>query len=173
MPQPIHIVFASLIGMAAVLIAVSTGPVPDNAAGLAHATVAAMSIGGDGPARAAAHGHWPFLFHSFTLMFAGALIYMAVRPADRTPTVRRVFVGIAAVQIAIWAAIWFSYMAAQSGPQVAIVLGFPLPTSWMLYAGWASLTLHSLYYCFAFRSIVFSDADEAEFQALLAEMKDP
>lgn len=167
--KPIHMLLMSLlIVLAAVLwlFAIPAGPV---AAGLAHPEIEGMRVGGDGLLRFGAIWAPVLLLQVGSLFAIMSLIWLSFHPARQTRLLGGIMVVIASLSLLVWFEILGSYSAYLETCEVTYAFGFPLASAWTVYAVWGVGLLLSLLYVFGFDRFIYSAADKAAFEALLAD----
>ena len=73
----------------------------------------------------------------------------------------------------VWWSMYLGYVDFLRSGDVPFALGFPVPTSWMLFGVWCAGMVLAAVYIFGFRRYVFTAADEAEYEALRAAAQTP
>jgi hypothetical protein len=71
----------------------------------------------------------------------------------------------------VWFMLYGSYETYLETGMATVVFGFPVPTNWMLWGIWGSFAFFDLMFVIFFRDYFLHPEDEADFDALVAEMK--
>jgi len=169
--KAIHLVFALLLIIAGITIFVLLSDPPIGAAGAPHATIAGISVGGDGTARLVAIGKAPFYFQLVITALSVVLLYMGVAAHRRDRQLVIVLTALAILNMMVWAIVYKTYETYLQTGEASIVGGFPVPTTWMLWGIWVGFNLFNLLYIVGFRRYFLPAEDEAAFEALVAELK--
>lgn len=142
---------------------------PVAATGSVHPVIAAMRIGGDGLARLGGQGWALAALQYLCLTVVYLLIALGVASHRRT----RLFWGLLGVGYFISMAIgWLlisSYFGYLNGRPLSMLLGFPLPTTMMLYAIFLGGSYLCWLYCWGFDRFIFTAEDAQAYAQLLAE----
>lgn len=139
----------------------------------AHPSIEGMSVGGDGLARLGGAGWMIFLLQTLTLLLIYALIALGVPARHRS---RRfwILLGIGcAISLAVWWGMYGTYRHYLETGDVRMLLGFPLPTTLMLFGVFLGGSLLCGLYIWGFRRFVLTDEDEAAYEALRAQSANP
>lgn len=169
--KAIHLVFVLLLIIAGITIFILLSDPPVGAAGAPYATIAGMSVGGDGAARLTAIGKAPFYFQLIITALSVVLLYMGIAAHRRDQQLVIVLTVLAILNMAIWTIVYQTYETYLQTGEVSIVGGFPVPTTWMLWGIWGGFNLFNLLYVVGFRRYFLPAEDEAAFEALVAELK--
>ncbi|WP_262689700.1 hypothetical protein [Kordiimonas aestuarii] len=169
--KAIHLAFVFLLAIAGITVFVLISEPPTGATGVAHDTIAGMKLGGDGAARLATIGRTPFYFQLGVIGFAATLLYMGVAERRRDGALRVAILTMTAVALFIWYMLYSGYEDYLATGETDVVFGFPVPTNWMFWGIWGSFAIFDLFYVVAFRRYFLPKEDEAEFAALVAELK--
>ncbi len=116
-------------------------------------------------------GHVPYYFQHVGIMLCGLFMYMGVATRRRDVRLRLIMAGLTAISMVAWHMMFSGYLVFLRTGVTEIVLGFPKPTLWFLLGLWASYLPLCAFYVIAFRRYFYSHADEADFKALVAEVK--
>ena len=153
---------------AAILMIFFSAPI-ENVAGLAHPSISNMRIGGDGAARMQGIGPWAFILQSLTFALLIGLALLSMKRVGKLGLISLAFTF--AMMIFIWSEAYFSHQAFLISGQTDYFLSLPTATAWAIYGFWLLGVPLMLLYCFGFRRFVLSDAEEAEFNALVEAAK--
>lgn len=169
----IHFILILLCGICALLIGLLISGGPVDATGQAHPLIEGMSSGGDGLARLGGRGWMMFLLQTLSLLLIHALIALGVAENKRS----RLFwmlLGLGALlSISIWCGMYFSYMAMLKSGETILLLGYPLPTAFMLFGVFLGGSYLCGLYIWGFRRFIYSEADESAYEALRAAAAAP
>jgi hypothetical protein len=160
------VVLTGLLGMLFWLLG-STEPAA--ATGMVHPTIPAMRIGGDGLARLGDQGWVLAGLQYLSLGVIYLLIALGVAPHRRT----RLFWALLGfgfvLSIGVCWLMMSSYFQYLAGGPLTMLLGFPLPTTLMLYAIFLGGSYLCWLYCWGFDRFIFTAEDAAEYESLLAD----
>jgi hypothetical protein len=169
----IHVIFALLSGILALLAVLLVLGGPESATGVAHGSVDGMSAGGDGLARLGGAGWLVSAIQWLTLLLIHALIALGVPERYRSGRFW-LMLGIAcAVSMAVWWGMYASYRHYLDSGEVTWLIGFPLPTVLMLFGVFLAGTSLCALYVFGFRRYVLTHDDEAAYEALRTAAASP
>lgn len=158
-----------LAGMLVALFWLMGSAEPMATTGAAHPQLPAMRIGGDGLARLGDQGWLLASLQYLTLTVVYLLIALGVAPKRRTGLFW-ILLGIGyALSIGICWLMMSSYFQYLVGGRLTMLLGFPLPTTLMLYAIFLGGSYLSWLYCWGFDRFIFTAEDAAEYETLLAD----
>ena len=166
------VIFAVVLGMAALLLVIGFADAPPNAAGVAHETVSAMRAGGDGASRLESIGGYAFAFQSLALLFTILLCVLGVSPAKRSPAFLGWMAFTYAANMLVWQQMYFGHQAFLGSGETGWFLGFPTATAWQVYGVWFAGVVLVAAYSVGFRRYVLSEDDERRFEELLREFGD-
>lgn len=142
---------------------------PTAATGSVHPVLPAMRIGGDGLARLGGQGWLLAGLQYLTLSVVYLLIALGVAPQRRTKLFW-VLLGIGyALSIGVCWFMMSSYFEYLAGGPLILLLGYPLPTTLMLYAIFLGGSYLCWLYCWGFNRFIFTAEDAAEYESLLAD----
>ena len=144
---------------------------PMAATGAVHPEFPAMRIGGDGLARLGGQGWLLAALQYLTLTVVYLLIALGVVPKRRTQLFW-VLLGIGyALSMGICWLMISSYFQFLAGGALPMLLGYPLPTTIMLYSIFLCGSYLCWLYCWGFDRFIFTTEDAAEYESLLADTK--
>ncbi|MFT4632331.1 MAG: hypothetical protein ACI8PP_000367 [Candidatus Pseudothioglobus sp.] len=144
-------------------------PLPENISGVAHAVYNGMRAGGDGSARFLPIARFAYLFQIVVLAQICCLLALGVKPSRRSTFFWTMLTACFGLSVFVWTALVSSYERFLATGETASVAGFPVATTWLVYAVWlAGLGLVALY-VFGFKSYVWSDSDQKEFEQLVKQ----
>lgn len=160
-----------LLVIAGITLYILTSEPPENAAGIAHESLAGIRVGGDGAARLSSIGAAPFYFQIGVIFLAAGLLYMGVPEHRRDRMFQGLFIAATSYALFVWYSLYSSYEAYHASGTVDVVFGFPVPTNWFLWGVWSGFIVFDLLYVFAFKKYFLHPDDEQAFQELVAEVK--
>jgi hypothetical protein len=153
------------------LVLIALTPLPDNTGGLAHTLYNGMRIGGDGAARYTPIAALAYWFQVVVLAQICCMVALGVKPARRSTTFWVLLTVCFGAGAFVWTALISSYESFLATGETSMVAGFPVATSWLVYAIWfAGLALVALY-VLGFKRYVWSDADQSAFDALVQQTR--
>ncbi len=167
----IHWIFAICALMGLILLAIALIEPTPNAGGVPHPVFPGMVIGGDGEARMADIGTLAFLFQSLLLLLIVCLSILGVNEERRSPKFMAFMVASYIFMLFIWWQMYSSHQHFLATGETGYFLGFPTATAWQVYGTWLCAIPLIILYSVGFRQFVFSEEDEAKFQALLEETR--
>jgi hypothetical protein len=148
------------------LILMALTPLPDNISGIAHAYYDGMRVGGDGSARFLPIAQLAYVFQVVVLAQIFCMLALGVKPTRRSTFFWTLLAVCFGLSVFVWTALISSYEDFLATGETAMLAGFPVATTWLVYAIWlAGLSLVALY-VFGFKSYVWSDTDQREFEQL-------
>lgn len=169
--KPIYFIFGLLLILAGITIFVLTTEPPQNAAGIAHASIKGLNVGGDGTARLATIGDAPFYFQIVVILLSTCLLYMGV-PERRQDGLFKFMMAVACgYSLFIWYMIYSGYEDYLATGVAEVSFGFPTATNWFLWGVWSGFLVFNLLYVFAFRRYFLHPDDELAFKELLEELE--
>jgi len=163
----IHAVLALLLIVAASILAVFLIDQPEAATGLAHDTFAGMRVGGDGAARFVASGPIALVMFSAMFVLFAVLLYMGISPHRRSREVRIWITAGTGAFLLVWWGMYGTYSAYLESGEFSMLLGFPLPTAFMVFGLWLAGIIYVIGYVVGFRRFVFTQEDEEAYEELL------
>ena len=164
------VLFVLLVGMCALVVVAGLLDEVPSQRGLAHPDYPTMAMGG---APAARHGSVLWLgwaFGAMSIAIFQGLIDWSLRRGGTSgrPQARRAFLAGGLGLQAVFLALVVSYRAFMADPLGAgLVLGFPVPSAWMMYGVWGAPLILVLLYVWRFEAWIWSAADEEEFHRLV------
>ncbi|PCJ23313.1 MAG: hypothetical protein COA96_12140 [SAR86 cluster bacterium] len=165
----IYVIFAIVISMACILIAISFAEPVANAGGIAHPDIPGMRVGGDGIARLAHIGTLAFLFQSLLLLLVVCLCALGVAERHRSKELFLYFAGTFIFSILVWWQMYAGHQAFMESGTTSYFMGFPVATSWQVYGTWLSAIPLVFIYSMGFRKFIFTKEDEEKFNQLIAK----
>lgn len=167
--QLIYVIFALCAGMAALLALIFLAEPVAGSGGVAHPLIAGMRNGGDGAARLEHIGSYGYAFQALLLALVVALSTLGVSERHRSPRLRAYMIATLAFSLFILWQMVASHLRFLATGQTDYFMGFPVPTAWAIYGVWAGALPLMFIYVIGFREFIYTEQDEADFNALLAE----
>ena len=169
----IHVIAVLLAVILCLLGVLMVWPEPMFVAGGAHPEIRGMNVGGDGLARLGG-AHWLlFALQCSVLVLKLLLVALGVAEHHRDRTFWCWLTLIGVVVLGVWWGMYSSYLDYLHSGESPIALGFPLATAFMLFGVYTGGSLLCVLYVAGFRRFIFSEADEAAYEALRAEANAP
>lgn len=169
----IYWIFAICTAMGLILLLIGLADPTPNAGGLPHPAYPGMVIGGEGAERLVDIGVLAFLFQSLLLLLIVCLSILGISERRRSPKFMTYMVASFAFMMFIWWQMYSSHQQFLETGETGYFLGFPTATAWQVYGTWLCAIPLIILYSVGFRHFVFSEEDEAKFQALLEESRNP
>ena len=169
----IQAIFAVLVIILGMLVWLMLIPEPPGVGGTAHAVFPGMNIGGDGLARLGGQGPLIYALQMLTLLLTYLLVALGISEQRRSVMFWSLLMLACAVSMAIWSAIYLTYFSYLESAEIAIALGFPLPTTLMLFGIFPGGGLLCLLYIIGFRRFIYTEEDEVAYEALRARAEIP
>ena len=162
--QCLFVIVLAMCGLIAVVLWI---PEADGGHGMEHPNFATMKRGGDGPEPLVLWLGWGWGVLQI-LLIVGLMGLGARKGEDCRGLWMPLFVGGAAF-VGLWTYLVLTYVDYVSDPDPAMLLGFPLPSALVLYGIWALPAIFAVYFVLGFKRWVLTDADLAEFEAMMAK----
>jgi hypothetical protein len=149
------------------LLLIGLTAMPEQVGAMPHDQFPGMLIGGDGLMRFEPIRDYGYYFQLLMLAQVCLMIALGVAPQKRTKFFW-CWLGLAFLAGSyVWWQLFTGYEAFLESGETEFVAGFPVATAWQVYAVWISgLALVGIY-VFGFKQYVWSDADQAAFEALV------
>ena len=167
----IHVVLSLLVVISILLLFIITAEQPRFSAGIPHAEIKSMMKGGDGMARFIHIGSLSYWLQNSVIVLVLVLISLSIKKARRTALYWLVIGLVGLLMSGAWTMIYLSYQAFLFSGKTDYILGFPVPTAWMLYSVWSSAATLCLFYVIGYRRFIYTPEDQAEFEALVESVK--
>ena len=162
-------IFAIILLMAAIVIAVSLADTVPNAGGVAHPEFNGMQIGGDGAARLQHIGGLASAFHALLILLIISFAVLGVNE-ERRDTRFWAYMGCTLLfSLFVWWRMHAEHQAFIETGVTSYFMGFPVATAFQLFGTWLSSIPLTIIYCLGFRKYIFTEEDERKFEQLLAE----
>lgn len=172
--KSVYLLLASLLFVAVGVVWLILTPESANVAGLAHPDIAGMRVGGDTALASYRNIQIPALIiQTGTLIAMASLMFMAIPSARKDKAVIQMFASATLLSWIVWINISAFYLNSADGNTEDYLLGFPISSVWAVYGVWTAGLLFSAYYVFGFTKWVFSDNDQAKFDAIVAKYAAP
>jgi hypothetical protein len=140
---------------------------PDQVGAIAHGQFSGMLVGGDGAGRLEPIRDYGFYFQFLMLAQVSLMVALGVNPDRRTPVFWSWLTLSWLAACFVWFKLFAGYEQYLANGETDYIAGFPVAAAWLVYAVWvAGLGLVGIY-VFGFKQYVWSDADQAKFDALV------
>ncbi len=166
----IVVIFAIVVSMAAILVAICLAESVPNGAGMAHPEFSGMQAGGDGAARLEHIGGLAFAFQSLLLLLIVCLSALGVSEEKRSPQLWAYLGGTLLFSLFVWWQMYSGHQAYLATGATNYFMGFPVATAWQVYGTWLGAIPLILIYTLGFRKFIFTVEDEQRYEQLLAEL---
>lgn len=165
----IYWIFAICSLMGIILLAIGLADTVPNAGGVPHPEFPGMVVGEDGAARLEHIGGLAFAFNALLLTLVVCLSILGVSERHRSPKFLAAMASSLIIMLLIWWAMFSTHQEFLSTGETGYFMGFPIPTAWQMYGTWLGAIPLVAIYTLGFRHFIFTEEDEAEFNALLKE----
>lgn len=158
------VIFFLLIALMGIVFTILLQPAPDSISGNLHPIFPSMSQGGD----ASRHDGFlalGWLFGALQIILFVVCIWVSICGEK---THRWVVIVCGGAYLLIFTMLMISYR--QGVIEAPFILGFPLPTTLLVFGMWPMAVVFSILYVVKFRSWVYSPQDQEVFENLKAEM---
>lgn len=163
----IYVIFATVLLMAGILIAICLAETVPNAAGVAHPEFNGMQIGGDGAARLQYIGGLAFAFQALLLLLIVCLAALGVAEERRSPELWAYMGGTLLFSLFVWWQMYSGHQAFLETGVTSYFMGFPVATAWQVYGTWLGAIPLIILYSVGFRKFIFTEEDEIKYEELL------
>ncbi len=166
------VVFAVLVALCAVVLAVALTDEPADGRGIDHPGFGTMRQGGDSD-RHDAVLPLGWLYGTLSIVLFAGLMALGLRRGGRLPggSGAALLVGLALV-VLVFTLLVLSYRAYVAPDAARTLFGsFPRPSAWMLYGLWPVPLVFAALYMRNFDRWVISEDEVAEFEQLVAESR--
>ncbi|PCI80252.1 MAG: hypothetical protein COB20_03450 [SAR86 cluster bacterium] len=166
----IYVIFATVLLMAGILVAICLADTVPNAAGVAHEQFNGMQAGGDGAARLEHIGGLAFAFQALLLVLIVCLAALGIAEERRSPELWAYMGGTLLFSLFVW---WQMYSGHQAFLETGVTryfMGFPVATAWQVYGTWLGAIPLIVLYSVGFRKFVFTVEDERKYEQLLEKI---
>lgn len=163
----IVVIFATVLLMAGILIAICLAETVPNAAGVAHPEFNGMQVGGDGAARLQYIGGLAFAFQALLLLLIVSLAALGVAEERRTMELWAYMGGTLLFSLFVWWQMYSGHQAFLETGVTSYFMGFPAATAWQVYGTWLGAIPLIILYTVGFRKFIFTDEDEQKYEQLL------
>lgn len=160
--KPYPMLLALLLTLDVVLIVAMTRPVPEAANGEPHAEYTSMSQGGT----AARHQGRLVIGWIYGAVQIGLFVCCLGLGVGPTRPKRWLIAGCGALYLGIFSGLMLAYSKGIAGAPT--VLGFPLPTTWLVFGMWPTAALFAVLYVVQFRQWIYSPEDARRFEEIRA-----
>lgn len=166
----IYLIFATVLLMAGVIVAICLADSVPNGAGLAHPQFNGMQAGGDGAARLEHIGGLAFAFQCLLLLLIVLLSALGIAERYRSTELWAYMGGTLLFSLFVWWQMYSGHQAFLETGTTNYFMGFPIATAWQVYGTWLAAIPLILLYSIGFRKFVFTDEDERKYEQLLADI---
>lgn len=166
----ILLIFAIVLLMAGILVAICLAEQVPNGAGMAHPEFNGMQIGGDGAARLEHIGGLAFAFQCLLLTLIVALSALGVAEKRRSTELWAYMGGTLLFSLFVWWQMYSGHQAYLASGTSNYFMGFPVATAWQVYGTWLGAIPLIALYSLGFRKYIFTEEDEARYEQLLKEI---
>ena len=166
----IYVIFATVLLMAGILIAICLAETVPNAAGVAHPEFNGMQIGGDGAARLQYIGGLAFAFQALLLLLIVCLAALGVAEERRSQELWAYMGGTLLFSLFVWWQMYSGHQAFLETGVTSYFMGFPVATAWQVYGTWLGAIPLIILYSVGFRKFIFTEEDEIKYEELLEEL---
>jgi hypothetical protein len=163
----IYVIFAIVLLMAGIIVAICLADTVPNAAGLAHAQFNGMQAGGNGAARLEHIGNLAFAFQSLLLLLIVCLAALGVAEERRSTEFWAYMGGTLLFSLFVWWQMYSGHQAFLETGVTSYFMGFPVATAWQVYGTWLGAIPLIILYTVGFRKFIFTDEDEQKYEKLL------
>ncbi|MFQ5982700.1 MAG: hypothetical protein ACE5KS_04930 [Woeseiaceae bacterium] len=167
----IYLILMLLLVVAACVVGVLLVGEPTASTGMAHLAVEGMRSGGDGLTRFAPVSSIALVMFSAILVLFGVLLYLGVSKHRRMKQCRAWIAAGTIALLLVWWSMFGTYSEYLASGEFRLLLGFPLPTAFMVYGLWLGGFVFVIAYVIGFRSFVISEEDEVAYHKLLEKYK--
>jgi len=165
----IYVIFAIVVLMAGIVIAILLAEPVANSGGFAHPNFPGMQAGGDGMGRLAHIGTLAFLFQCLLQTLIVCLCALGVAERHRSNELWLYLGGTLIFSVIVWWQMYAGHQAFMQSGNTNYFMGFPVATSWQVYGTWFSAIPLILIYSLGFRKFIFTEEDEEKFNQLMAK----
>ena len=168
----IVVIFATVLVMAGILIAICLAETVPNAAGMPHPEFNGMQAGGDGAARLQYIGGLAFAFQCLLLLLIVCLCALGVAEQRRTAEFWAYIGGTLLFSLFAWWQMYSGHQAFLQTGTTGYFMGFPTATAWQVFGTWLGAIPLILLYSLGFRKFIFTDEDEDRYEDLLEKIRE-
>jgi hypothetical protein len=165
------ILFATIVGMIGVVVALFLVPQVEGGNGVVHAEFSSMWHGGSGIAR---HGHviWlGWLLGVASMVMFVVLMAFGARKGERLRGLGPPLLAGTAVYLGAWTWLCLAYADYLKEASHPLVAALPVPTAIMLYVLFPVSVVFNLFFVIGFKRWILSPEDFARYQRLLTEKR--
>ena len=163
----IYVIFAVVLLMTGIIVAICLADSVPNAAGLAHAQFNGMQAGGDGAARLEHIGGLAFAFQALLLLLIICLAALGVAEERRSKELWAYLGGTLLLSLFVWWQMYSGHQAFLKTGVTSYFMGFPVATAWQVYGTWLGAIPLIVLYSAGFRKFIFTEEDERKYEQLL------
>jgi hypothetical protein len=165
------LVFAIALSLAAILFA--TAGIPERVQGhsIAHPQFAGMQQSGVDAEPDVALLWVGWSFGALQIAFFAAMLALGARSRRGLRGLGVPLIAASLIYLAVWSALVLAYRSQVSVEDPVLLLGFPAPTAWMLFALWPCPLIFTVYYVIGFDRWIATPEDLAELDRTLARLR--
>ena len=167
----IYVIFALCTAMTLLLGLILLADPVAGAGGIPHPVFEGMRRGGDGAARLEHIGSYAYAFQALLLALIVALSTLGISERHRSARLRAYMTSTFLFSAFILWRLVASHQHFLSTGETSYFMGFPAATAWAIYGVWAGAVPLMILYVAGFRKYIYTEEDEAEFNALLEESR--
>lgn len=169
----IHVILALLLAIFGLLVVLLLAGDPAGATGQPHEQFSAMTVGGDGLARLGGMGWAMFAIQVLTILLIHSLIAFGINQRHRDSIFWVLLGSSMVISLVVWIVMYFSYIEFLQTGASTLVVGYPLPTALAIFGVFIGGSYLCVIYIWGFRRFVYTQADEASYEALRASAEQP
>jgi hypothetical protein len=167
----IYVIFALCAAMTLLLLLILLAEPVAGAGGVAHPVFEGMRRGGDGAARLQHIGAYAYAFQALLLALIVALSTLGISERHRSARLRGYMISTFLFSAFILWRMVASHQQFLATGETTYFMGFPAATAWAIYGVWAGAVPLMIIYVAGFRQYIYTEDDEAQFNALLEETR--
>ncbi len=168
----IYVIFATVLLMAGILVAICLADTVPNAAGIPHPQFNGMQSGGDGAARLEYIGDLAFAFQCLLLLLIVCLCSLGVSEKRRSSEFWAYMGGTLLFSLFAWWQMYSNHQAFLETGTTGYFMGFPIATAWQVFGTWLGAIPLIVLYSLGFRKFIFTDEDEQKYEELLEQIRE-
>lgn len=165
--KTIHYIYALIILFLGIIAFLAFTPPPVNVTGQSHDVYKTMLKGGTSMSMDSTTNMLAYLFG---LCATGLLCMFLIQGAIRKGKLKGIRPWIIFASVAyliVYSLTYFSDAHYAETGHSRFLLGWPIPTAWMIYVMWSTPVLFVLIYIFKFRDWILTEEDETRFEELV------
>ena len=159
--------FAFFVALLTVVILLWLVQEPSGSTGTAHPDYGAMQHSGPDISSSQPVQWLAISFGGLIVLILITCVIIGYLRQDRLASDRNPLLWIGAVYVLVYTGLIVLYLNYVDGGTIIYILGFPMPTAWMIYVFWLFPVAFTFYYVRKFDSWVFKPSSMEEFLAIL------